>query len=323
VIEISISSEAQFGMTWPKWQGLVAAVETLGFAGLFRADHFTIQAQPPDQDALELIVSLTYLADHSQRLHFGSLVAPFSMRDPVMLARQASALDDLSHGRMVLGIGAGWNEREHAVFGYPLGDNATRFARLEEGLEVITRLLRSDERVSHNGRFFHLNEAMLLPRPARAGGPRILIGGSGLKRTLPLAARYADIWNGDGLSPQGFRERSLRLDELVQAAGRQPQAVKRTTSVFVVCGRDAAENERRAAAFRRFVPDFATAPLADVLHTLRTGWQALVGTPDEVVEQIAAYAEAGVEELMLHWNDTSELEGLELLAEQVLPHVNT
>jgi alkanesulfonate monooxygenase SsuD/methylene tetrahydromethanopterin reductase-like flavin-dependent oxidoreductase (luciferase family) len=320
-MEISISSEAQFGMTWPKWQGLVAAVERLGFAGLFRADHFTIQAQPPDQDALELIVSLTYLADHSQRLHFGSLVAPFSMRDPVMLARQASALDDLSQGRMVLGVGAGWNEREHTVFGYPLGDNATRFARLEEGLEVITRLLRSDERVSHAGRFFHLNEAMLLPRPERAGGPRILIGGSGLKRTLPLVARYADIWNGDGLSPAGFRERSLALDDLLRAAGRPPEAVKRTTSVFVVCGRDAAENERRAASFRRFVPDFATAPLEDIRHTLRTGWNALVGTPAEVVDQIAAFAEAGVEELMFHWNDTSEMEGLELLADKVLPHI--
>jgi len=320
-MEISISSEAQFGMTWPRWQGLVAAVESMGFAGLFRADHFTIQAQPPDQDALELIVSLTYLADHSQRLHFGSLVAPLSMRDPVMLARQASALDDLSQGRMVLGLGAGWNEREHAVFGYPLGDNANRFARLEEGLEVITRLLRSDERVSHSGRFFHLNEAMLLPRPARPGGPRILIGGSGLKRTLPLVARYADIWNGDGLSPEGFRERSRKLDGLLLAAGRQPGAVKRTTSVFAVCGRDAAENERRVAAFRRFVPDFATAPLEDIRQTLRTGWHALVGTPAEVVEQIAAYAEVGVEELMLHWNDTSEMEGLKLLAEQVLPHV--
>src|SRR5258707_7098519 len=113
-------------------------------------------------------------------MHFGSLVAPLSMRDPVMLARQAAALDDLSHGRMVLGVGAGWNEREHAMFGYPLGDNATRFARLEEGLEVITRLLHTDERVSHNGRFYHLSEAMLLPRPARPGGPRLLIGCSGL-----------------------------------------------------------------------------------------------------------------------------------------------
>ena len=321
MIEVSISSEAQFGMTWPKWQKLVAAVETLGFAGLFRADHFTTYAEPPDDDALELIVSLTYLADHTQRVHFGSLVAPFSMRDPVMLARQAAALDDLSHGRMVLGVGAGWNEREHAMFGYPLGDKPTRFGRLEEGLEVITRLLRSEEPVTHAGRFFHLNDAMLLPSPERPGGPRILIGGNGLKRTMPLAARFADIWNGDLLSPEAFRERSLILDDLIGASGRQPQNVKRTNSVFVVCGSDAAENERRVTRFRRFVPEFAKAPLDDILRTLRTDWHALVGKPDEVVEQIAAFAAAGVEELMLHWVDTSEMEGLHLLAEEVLTHL--
>ena len=97
--------------------------------------------------------------------------------------------------------------------------------------------------------------------------------------------------------------------------------VKRTTSVFVVCGRDAAENERRVTAYRRFVPEFVQAPLADIRHTLRTNWHALVGTPAEVVEQIAAYAAAGVEELVLHWVDTSEMEGLGLLSEQVLPHV--
>jgi len=321
MIEISISSEAQFGMNWPRWQALAAGVEAMGFAGLFRADHFTIQAAPPDEDALETIVSLAYVADHTRRVHFGTLVAPVSMRDPVMLARQASALDDLSGGRMVLGIGAGWNEREHRVFGYPLGDKATRFARFEEGLEVITRLLRDTERVSFSGKFFHLEEAMLLPRPTRPGGPRILVGDSGPKRTLPLAARYADIWNGDSLSPEGFRERSLMLDELLRAAGRQPGDVKRSNSLFVVCGRDAAENARRVAGFRRFVPEFATAELEDIRHALRTGWNALVGTPAEVVDQIAAQAAAGVEELMLHWVDTEELEGLQLLADEVLPKI--
>jgi alkanesulfonate monooxygenase SsuD/methylene tetrahydromethanopterin reductase-like flavin-dependent oxidoreductase (luciferase family) len=321
MIEISISSEAQFGVTWPIWQKLAATVEQLGFAGLFRADHFTIYAQPPDDASLDTIISLAWLADHSRRLRFGPLVAPVSMRDPVMLARQALAMDDLSGGRMVLGIGAGWNEREHHVFGYPLGDKATRFARFEEGLEVISRLLRSDGPVTHHGRFFNLNEAQLLPRPARPGGPRLLIGGSGPKRTLPLAARYADVWNGDSLSPEGFRERSLMLDDLLRAAGRQPADVKRTNSLFIVCGRDAAENARRVAGFRKFVDDFKQASDDDIRHTLRTGWNALVGTPAEVVDQIEAQVDAGVEEIMLHWVDTDEMEGLQLLGEEVLPHI--
>ncbi len=320
-MEISISSEAQFGMTWPRWRALVAAVEKLGFAGLYRADHFTIQPAPPDAAALETIVSLTYLADHTQRIRFGTLVAPLSMRDPIMLARQASAIDDLSGGRMVLGIGAGWNEREHLMFGYPLGDNATRFKRLEEGLEAITRLLRTTEPVSVSGEYVNLKDAMLLPHPTRPGGPRILVGGGGPKRTLPLVARYADIWNGDNLSPEGFMERSAMLDGNVRAAGRKPQDIKRTLSLFIVCGRDEAENERRVQGFRGFVADFAQASTADIKQTLRTGWNAFVGTPAEVVDQMNAYAAAGVEELMLHWVDVEEMEGLELIADQVLPHV--
>src|SRR4029079_16152211 len=123
--------------------------------------------------------------------------------------------------------------------------------------------------------FFNLNEAQLLPRPARPGGPRLLIGGSGPKRTLPLAARFADVCSGNSLSPEGFRERSLMLDDLLRAAGRQPADVKRTNSLFVSCGRDEAETARRVAGFRRFVPDFATAPLEEIRSTLRTGWNAL------------------------------------------------
>ncbi len=153
MVAISIQIEGQNGLTWPRWKRLVKEVEELGFAGLFRSDHFT-NARPPDKDSLEMVVSLTYLADHTQRIHFGPLVAPISFRDPALLARQAAALDDLSGGRMILGIGAGWQEREHRLFGHDLGDVPTRMTRMEEGLEVITRLLNSDEPVTYEGKFF-------------------------------------------------------------------------------------------------------------------------------------------------------------------------
>src|SRR5512138_3737515 len=179
--------EGQDGLTWPRWQRLASEVEQLGFAGLFRSDHFT-NAGPPDKESLELVVSLAYLASGTNRIHFGSLVAPFSFRDPAMLARQAAAIDDLSGGRLILGVGAGWNEREHTLFGYALGDVPTRMARMQEGLEVVTRLLRGDEPVISEGRFYQLRGAMLLPRPQRPGGPAIMIGGNGPKRTLPLVA---------------------------------------------------------------------------------------------------------------------------------------
>ena len=132
MVAISIDIEAQFGLNWSQWKRIVAEVEAFGFAGLYRSDHFTVYPQPPDDDALELVVSLAYLASHTQRIHFGPLVAPLSFHDPVMLARQAAALDDLSGGRFILGVGAGWGEREHTMFGYTLGDVPTRMERLAQ-----------------------------------------------------------------------------------------------------------------------------------------------------------------------------------------------
>src|SRR5579875_4178762 len=200
MVALSIQIEGQNGLTWARWKKLVEAVEEAGLAGLFRSDHFT-NARPPDLESLEMAVSLVYLADHSRRLHFGPLVAPLSFRHPTLLARQAAALDDLSGGRMILGLGAGWQEREHRLFGLDLGGVPVRMARFEEGLEVITRLLHSDEPITYEGRYFQLHDAILLPRPQRPGGPHIMIGGNGPKRILPLAARYANIWNGTYLSP--------------------------------------------------------------------------------------------------------------------------
>ena len=281
MVALSIMVEGQDGLTWQRWKRLVSEVESLGFAGLFRSDHFT-NANPPDKDSLEMIVSLTYLADHTERIHFGPLVSPISFRHPTLLARQAAALDDLSNGRMILGIGAGWQEREHTLFGHALGDIPTRMARFEEGLEVITRLLQSDEPVTFEGKFFQLRGATLLPRPQRTGGPQILIGGNGVKRTLPLVARYANIWNGVFLSPEVFKENCTTLDGLLQKAGRKPSDVKRTMMHSATFGNDT-------------MPE-----------------------PDVLISTIKAYEDAGAEELMLQWFDTDDIDGLRAFAENVL-----
>jgi alkanesulfonate monooxygenase SsuD/methylene tetrahydromethanopterin reductase-like flavin-dependent oxidoreductase (luciferase family) len=185
-MKLAIMVEGSMGLTWTRWKRLVSEIDRMGFTGLFRTDHFTMPG-PPDIDSLEMIVSLTYLAVQSQQLHFGPLVAPFSFRDPIMLARQAMALDDLSGGRMILGVGAGWLVREHTMFGYPLGDVGMRMSHFEEGLEVITRLIRGREPVNFEGRFFQLREAHILPSPRRV--TPILVGGNGPKRTLPLVAK--------------------------------------------------------------------------------------------------------------------------------------
>jgi len=315
---LSIMIEGQNGLTWSRWKRLVTEVERLGFAGLFRSDHFT-NAQPPDKDSLELVTSLAYLADHTQRIHFGPLVAPFSFRDPALLVRQAAALDDLSGGRMILGVGAGWQEREHTLFGYPLLDVPARMRRLEEGLEVVTRLLHSDEPVTYEGQFYHLRGATLLPRPERPGGPPILVGGNGMTRTLPLVARYATWWNAAFIGPEAFHERSERLDELLRAAGRRPEEVKRSLMLTLIFARDRAELEQRLAS-RRQRPDLAGKSLDEVVATLHAAGSAIAGTPETVLQRIREYEAAGVRELMLQWLDLDDLEGLRALADAVLPH---
>jgi F420-dependent oxidoreductase-like protein len=321
MVAISLQIEGQMGLTWPRWKRLVAEIETLGFAGLYRSDHFT-NAFPPDEDSLELIVALTYLAEHTHRIRFGPLVAPLSFRHPTLLVRQAAALDDLSGGRMILGVGTGWEEREHQLFGFDLGDIPTRLARLEEGLEVITRLLRSDEPVTYEGNFFQLRGATLLPRPQRAFGPPILIGGNGVKRTLPLVARYADIWNGQFLTPGEFQERSARLDVLLSEGGRPRESVRRTLFGFLHFGRTMEELDQ-VLNWRHEEPELVHKSLDEVIEVLRTPawWSRLVGTPEVLVEQIQAYADAGVEELILVWFDQDNIEALRGFAESILPRV--
>jgi len=319
MVALSLMIEGQNGLTWPYWKRLVADAESLGFGGLFRSDHYT-NASPPDKPSLETIVSLTYAADHTSRIHFGPLVAPLSFREPTMLARQAAALDDLSGGRMILGLGAGWQEREHLLFGHELGDVPTRMARFEEGLKVVTRLLLSDEPVTYEGRFFHLRGALLLPRPERPGGPRILIGGNGPRRTMPLAARYADVWNCMMVPPAQFRELSRHLDDLLDQAGRPRNAVRRTLMTNLTFGRDAADLERKLAP-RRQQPAFAGKSTEEIADALWTERGAIVGTPERVIEQIRAFADAGVEELMLQWLDLEDRDGIRAFAETVLPQV--
>jgi alkanesulfonate monooxygenase SsuD/methylene tetrahydromethanopterin reductase-like flavin-dependent oxidoreductase (luciferase family) len=223
-----------------------------------------------------------------------------------------------SAAAVILGVGAGWLEREHDMFGYQLGDVPTRSTRLEEGLEVITRLLRSDAPTSYEGRFFRLHEAVL-PGPRRPGGPPVMVGGSGPQRTLPLVARYADVWNAQLVSPEQLRERMALLDDLILAAGRQPGDVRRTLSVPVLCGRTPAEMADRVRGWRRYAI-FTDQPLEGILDWCRQ-WPAIVGTPEEVVAQIRAYADAGITELAVHWFGVDDLEGLQVLADEVLPYL--
>ena len=310
MVEIAIMIEGQNGLNWPRWQRMATAVEALGFAGLYRSDHYT-NANPPDQDSLELWVSLTWLASHTRRIEFGPLVTPVSFRHPTLTARMAAALDDLSGGRLTLGLGAGWQEREHTNYGWDLLGPKERFSRFEEGLEVISNLLHSDQPVNFSGRYYRLQDAILLPRPARPGGPPILIGGNGERRTLALAARYAREWNAVFIPPAELARLNARLDELLAQHGRQPGEVRRSLMTGCVFGRDDGEVQRKVEARTRGQRS------ADELRQRGL----VVGTAGKVVEQCARLAEAGAQRLMLQWLDLDDVDGLEALAKEVLPQL--
>jgi F420-dependent oxidoreductase-like protein len=306
MIEVAIMIEGQNGLTWPRWQQIALAVEELGFAGLYRSDDFT-NANPPDKDSLELWVSLTWLASHTHRMRFGPLVTPMSFRHPTMTARMATAVDDLSGGRLVLGLGAGWQEREHTNYGWDLLDIDGRFARFEEALEIITRLLRSDTPVDYSGVYFKLKEGILLPRPSRPGGPPILIGGNGVHKTLPLVARYASEWNAVYLTADEFQKRNAKLDEQLHLQGGDPAQVRRSMMTGCEIGRNRAEVNRKVEA--------RTKGKRTARELRQHG--VIVGTPTEIYQQLLSLEQAGVQCVMLQWLDLDDLAGLEILAEAI------
>jgi F420-dependent oxidoreductase-like protein len=266
MIEIALMIEGQDGLNWDRWRRIAQVAEDAGYVGLYRSDHFT-NPQGPYKDSLECWTSLTWLASHSSRLEFGPLVSPVSFHHPSNLVRMAAAVDDLAGGRLWLGVGAGWQEREHTNYGFALGSVPERMTRFREAVHIISHLLHSDEPLTFRGKYYTLQDAVLLPRPARR--VPIVIGGSGRQITLPLAARYADEWNIAFRTPEQFRELSAHLDSLLDGEGRPRSAVRRTLMTRLEYARH-----------------------------------------DQLREQVAAFASAGVQRLMLQWPDLDDVDGI-------------
>ena len=196
-------------------------------------------------------------------------------------------------------------EREHDAFGFDLLDTDRRFTRFEEGLEVVTRLLRNEEPVSFDGEFYRLDDALLMPRSPRPGGIPIVIGGNGPRRTLPLAARYADEWNGVLLTADEFSDLNTRLDGLLREAGRPSEEVRRTLMTRAVFGRTQADVDRKLDGIPREDLDAAV----------------IAGTADEFVDRLGWLSEAGVQRVMLQWLEVEDIDGLEAMSENVLQHL--
>jgi F420-dependent oxidoreductase-like protein len=299
-MDIALMVEGQEGLTWPRWRAIAQTAEEVGFAGLYRSDHFT-NPVGPYKDSLECWISLAYLATNTSHLDFGPLVSPISFRHPAMLVRQAAAIADLSGGRLQFAIGAGWQDREHNNYSYHLGSLQERMARFREAVQIIAHLLHSDTPLDFDGQHYHMHEAVLLPRPTYR--VPLVIGGGGRQVTLPLIAKYADEWNSGPRQPEDFAEVSAYLDGLVEKAGRPRNAVRRSMMIFLRTGRDQADLDRRLAA----------KPAGQGMRNL------FIGTHAQLKERLRQLEAVGVQRAILNWfDDFDDVDGMAELGRAVL-----
>ena len=270
---------AQQRMPWDEVVRRVQLAEELGFDGAWGFDHFQPMYGDGPGETFEGVTTLAALAGVTSRIRLGLLVTGVTYRHPSVLAAQALTVDHASHGRLELSLGAAWFDKEHHELGIPFPPTGERFDLLEDALEIVTRLFTGDV-VSYEGKVVSLANAQLRPTPVQQPRPPIWIGGSGPRRTLPLVARYADVWHSFG-TPNSMREASERIDQLATEAGRDPADIVRAGSVslddidttrkhvgkwkdagfgYLVCGwpdAGAAQVERFA---REVMPDFARPP---------------------------------------------------------------
>lgn len=317
-MKLGIMIEGQEGLTLDGWTRIASVVEDLGYESLWRSDHF-LSLMDGSRSAPETWVTLTQIALETRRIRFGPLVCPMTFRHPSLLARMAAAVDQLSNGRLVLGVGAGWNEREHQAYGLPFPSVRQRMEMLEEGIEVILRL-QADGPASFEGRHYRLDGADMQPKPAQRPRMPLLIGGAGEKRTLPIVARYADEWNMTGATPERFRAKSAVLDQHCRAIGRDPGEIERSTMTGFLLGTNEPELRRRCEAMRRLIPPLARVDTSEVPAAVQK-WGWMTGTPDDLAASLQALAAAGVDRVMLQHHEQDNDDVLQLIAVEVMPAV--
>jgi alkanesulfonate monooxygenase SsuD/methylene tetrahydromethanopterin reductase-like flavin-dependent oxidoreductase (luciferase family) len=312
-MRVGIMIEGQEGLTWERWFRLARAAEDLGYESLVRSDHLTGLSGDSARASLDAWTSLAALATTTRRIRFGPMVSPITFHHPALLARQAAALDQLSGGRFDLGIGAGWNEYEHRMFGVPFPSLRERMDRLECGARLI-RALEAGRPVTLDQPYFPLLRAESRPLPP-SGRLRLVIGGRGERRTLRIVAEAADEWNVTRVTREDFtRKRGIVADHC-RARGRDPESIARSLMIALAIGRDSGEVARRIAAAHAIFPP---------LPGSETDWRKmgfLIGSPVEVVEQLVQWEAVGVQRVVLQMFDQEDIHALELFAREVLPHV--
>lgn len=308
-MQLRIFTEPQQGASYDTLLSAAQATEQLGFDAFFRSDHYLSMGVPGLPGPSDAWVSLAGLARETSRIRLGTLVSPVTFRLPGPLALIVAQVDQMSGGRVELGLGSGWFEEEHTAYGIGFPPLAERFGRWEEQLEIITGLWGTPEgeTFSYRGSYYTLTGSPALPKPAQRPHPPVLIGGGGPRRTPRLAARFADEYNIPFASLADTAAAFGRVRQACQEAGRDPGSLVYSAAQTVCCGRNEAELARRAEA-------------SDLkLDDLRQG--AVAGSPAEIVDQLGAFAEAGLGRAYLQVLDLHDLDHLELLASEVMPQV--
>jgi F420-dependent oxidoreductase-like protein len=297
------------GATGNPWDGVAAvarAADETGYDSLFLYDHFLYEGgysgHPYPEPVLECFVTLGAIAAITKRITLGQLVLGIPYRNPAMLTKMATSLDVISGGRTILGIGAGWHQRELEAYGWgELEEIGTRMKRFEEAIQVILKLW-TERPASHDGRFYHLNKVIDNPAPIQWPHPPIMIGGSGEKVTLRLVAQYGQMCNVSG-DAETVRNRVAILKDHCTRLGRPFEDITVTNHGWVIIGRDRAEVDAKVERLKDLIPRGA----------------GVAGTPDELIEHFRAYAAAGSRYCTIQMPDWVDVEPVRLFAETVIP----
>jgi F420-dependent oxidoreductase-like protein len=308
-MQLRIFTEPQEGAAYSTLLAAAQATERLGFDAFFRSDHYLAIDSPGPPGPTDAWITLAGLARETSRIRLGTLVTPVTFRLPGPLAITVAQVDQMSGGRVELGLGTGWFDAEHTAYGIPFPPIAERFGRLEEQLEVITGLWGTAEgkTFSFSGSYYTLTDSPALPKPAQRPRPPVLLGGGGERRTPRLAARFADEFNMPFATVEASAAAFGRVRQACREAGRDPGSLVCSAAQTVCCGRAEAELAQRAQA------------IGEQLSDLRQS--GLAGSPAEIVDKLGRFAEAGAERVYLQVLDLHDLGHLELIAAEVMPQV--
>jgi F420-dependent oxidoreductase-like protein len=307
-VDFRVFVEPQQGATYSQQLAVAQRAEALGFSAFFRSDHYLamkVEGLPGPTDSW---VTLAGIARETSTIRLGTLVTSATFRHPGPLAISVAQVDEMSGGRVDFGIGAGWYEAEHQAYAIPFPGLGERFERLAEQLEIITGMWATPlgDTFDYTGRHYTVANSPALPKPVQRPHPPIIIGGGGPKRTPALAARFASEFNLAFPALDFVPLQFGRVRAALEAAGRAADEITYSAAFVVCAGEDEAQLTRRAAAIGRDLDEMrANSPLA--------------GTPDEIIERLTAFADAGVQRVYLQLLDLSDLAHLELFATEVMP----